>query len=170
MAPPSDDRSAPLPPCAVVDLDGTVADVRHRLRFLQRRPKDWRRFFAAAVDDPVLPEGRAVVDRLVAEGHEVVWLTGRPERYRTPTLAWLAAHGLPEGPLHMRRNDDRRPARFTKVAVLQGLSRTRTVAMVVDDDDLVVDAVRAAGFPVLHADWMAEQPSLFAAQETEGRT
>jgi phosphoglycolate phosphatase-like HAD superfamily hydrolase len=157
-------------PCAVVDLDGTVADVRHRLRFLERRPKDWAGFFAAADDDPVLPEGRAVVARLVAEEHEIVWLTGRPERCRTATVAWLGRHGLPAGPLHMRRDDDRRPARFTKVAVLRQLARTRSVAVVVDDDVLVVQAVRAAGFPVLHADWMAAQPTLFSAQETDGRT
>lgn len=153
-----------------MDLDGTVADVRHRLHHLEQRPKDWDAFFAAAGDDPVLPEGRAVVDRLVAEGHEVVWLTGRPERCRTATLAWLRRHGLPAGPLHMRADRDRRPARGTKVAVLRQLARTRRVAVVVDDDALVVRAVREAGFPVLHADWMAEQPSLFAAQESDGRT
>lgn len=157
-------------PCAVVDLDGTVADVRHRLRHLERRPKDWDAFFAAADDDPVLPEGRAVVDRLVAEGHEVVWLTGRPERCRTATLAWLERNHLPVGPVHMRAERDRRPARVTKVAVLRRLAGTRAVAVVVDDDALVVRAVREAGFRVLHADWMAEQPALFDAQEADGRT
>jgi hypothetical protein len=41
----------------------------------------------------------------------------------------------------------------------------------VDDDDLVVRTLRAAGLTVLHAQWMTEpQPSLFDAQENEGRT
>ena len=44
-----------------------------------------------------------------AEECEVVYLTGRPERCRRDTLDWLAAQGLPEGQLFMRRNDDRRP-------------------------------------------------------------
>jgi hypothetical protein len=35
-------------PLAVFDLDGVLADVRHRLHFLDRRPKDWDGFFAAA--------------------------------------------------------------------------------------------------------------------------
>ena len=53
---------------AVVDIDGVVADVRHRLAFLDRRPKDWDGFFDAAVEDPLLPEGAAVVAELAARG------------------------------------------------------------------------------------------------------
>jgi len=158
------------PPYAVVDIDGVVADVRHRLTFVERRPKDWNRFFAAAPEDPVLPEGRAVVDQLVESGHEIVWLTGRPERCRADTLAWLARHELPPGSLYMRRENDHRPARMTKLSTLRQLSARRAVAVMVDDDGLVVRTLREAGFPVMHADWMTQQPSLFEAQETDGRT
>jgi phosphoglycolate phosphatase-like HAD superfamily hydrolase len=161
-------------PYAVVDIDGVVADVRHRLHHIERSPKDWDAFFAAAVDDPLLPEGKAVVDELVASGHELVWLTGRPERCRRDTVAWLERVGLPAARLHMRRDGDRRPARQTKLGVLRMLAARRPVAVMVDDDDLVARTVRAAGFVVLHADWMATQPSLFGtleqAQETDGRT
>ncbi len=162
------------PPYAVVDIDGVVADVRHRLRYLERRPKNWDAFFAAAPRDELLPEGRAVVEQMVASGYEVVWLTGRPERCRADTLAWLATHDLAAGPLYMRRDGDHRPARMTKLAVLRTLAAGRTVAVMVDDDAGVVAAVRAAGFAVLHAQWMATQPALFdvltQAQETEGQT
>ena len=157
-------------PLAVVDLDGVLADVRHRLHHLDSRPKDWDAFFAAAADDPVLPQGRAVVDRLVAQGQEVVWLTGRPERCRDDTEQWLRVNGLPEGRLHMRGDGDRRPARMTKLSVVRRLAADRTVSVVVDDDDMVVEALRQAGFSVLHAQWMSEQGSLFDAQESEGRT
>lgn len=161
-------------PYAVVDLDGVVADVRHRLHHVERRPKDWAAFFAAATDDPVLPEGRAVVDTLVATGHQVVWLTGRPERCRADTLGWLAEHHLPQGRLFMRGNTDHRPARLTKLGVLRDLTARGTVAVVVDDDAGVVATVRGAGFTVLHARWMDTQPALFdaltQAQETDGQT
>ena len=70
----------------------------------------------------------------------------------------------------MRRDGDRRPARVVKVGVLRRLAGEAPVAMVVDDDPQVVRAVRAAGFPVLQADWMTEQPSLFEAQEVDGAT
>jgi beta-phosphoglucomutase-like phosphatase (HAD superfamily) len=161
---------------AVVDIDGVVADVRHRLAFLERRPKDWDGFFDAAVDDPLLPEGAAVVGELAARGLTVVWVTGRPERCRRDTLRWLEHHGLPEGALHMRGDGDRRPARQTKLETIRRLARERPVAVVVDDDDAVVRTLRDAGFDVLQAQWMddgdttrAGAPTLFDAQESEGR-
>ena len=159
-----------LRPLAAVDLDGVVADVRHRLHHLSTRPKDWDGFFAAAVDDAVLPEGRAVVERLVDEGQVVVWLTGRPERCRPDTVRWLRRNDLPEAELYMRRDGDRRPARETKLAIVRRLSADRPMSVVVDDDDAVVRALRQAGFTVLHAQWMSAQPTLFQAQESEGRT
>lgn len=101
---------------------------------------------------------------------EVVYLTGRPERCRADTEDWLARHGLPEGRVWMRGDQDRRPARMTKLEVLRRLARNREVRVLVDDDDLVVQAARAAGFRVLLADWAAEAPELKQAQEGEGRT
>jgi phosphoglycolate phosphatase-like HAD superfamily hydrolase len=156
-------------PLATVDLDGVLADVRHRLHHLQVRPKNWDGFFADAPRDPLLAEGRAVVEKLAGE-HEIVYLTGRPERCRQDTADWLTQQNLPEGRLLMRRNSDRRPSRVMKLEAVEGLTRNATVALCVDDDVSVVRALRRAGFTVLHADWMAEQPSLFAAQEGEGRT
>lgn len=70
----------------------------------------------------------------------------------------------------MRGNQDRRPARTTKLEVLRRISRGREVRMLVDDDELVCQAARAAGFRVVLADWAAEAPELKDAQEGEGRT
>ncbi|MCA1822676.1 MAG: hypothetical protein ABR520_01265 [Mycobacteriales bacterium] len=171
---PADDVSrgielSELAPLAVVDIDGVVADVRHRLRYVESRPKQWDRFFAAAVDDQPLREGLAVVSRL-ADGHEVVFLTGRPERCRADTEAWLATHGLAGHRVVMRREGDRRPARQAKRDELRRLARGRTVAVVVDDDPEVCAELTADGWPVLVADWMPRPESLHVAQEREGRT
>jgi uncharacterized HAD superfamily protein len=81
-------------PIAIVDLDGVVADVRHRVHYLQTRPKAWDQFFAAADADPAHPEGLAVVARL-ADDHEIVFVTGRPDQLRDGTVAWLETHGSP---------------------------------------------------------------------------
>ncbi len=157
-------------PLAVFDLDGTLADSRHRQHFLERKPRDWDAFFAAAPDDPPLAEG--VTRCLEAAGEcEVVYLTGRPERCRKDTLAWLAEHGLPEGRVHMRRNDDRRPARTTKLQILRRLAGDREIRMLVDDDELVCADAERAGFPVVRAGWAAgTTETMKDAQEREGRT
>ena len=159
----------PLRPIAVIDLDGVVADVRHRLRHLESRPRDWDAFFAGIPDDPVLPEGRAVVEQL-APDHDLVYLTGRPERTRVATEAWLSRHQLPRGELIMRRNGDRRPAKVAKPSLLRKLADGRQVAVVVDDDPAVCDALTGQGWPVLVADWMTRPESLQTAQEQLGGT
>ena len=157
-------------PVAIIDLDGVLADVRQRLHHIEGARKDWTAFFAGIPDDPVLPEGRAVVDRLAAD-HELVYLTGRPERTRPETEAWLQRHGLPRGRLIMRREGDRRPARVTKPGLLRRYADNgRTIAVVVDDDPQVCDALERLGWPVLRADWMTRPESLEQAQEDAGRT
>lgn len=156
----------------VFDIDGVLADVRHRLHFLQRRPKDWNGFFNAAVSDPLLEQGRDAV--LEASGRStIVYVTGRPARCRRDTLEWLTQHGLPRGDLHMRPNHDRRPARFYKGEVIAKLAAENELVAVVDDDERVVSHLRELGLPVLHAQWMQDEQQLDLlqeAQETEGRT
>jgi len=152
---------------AVFDIDGVVADVRHRLHHLDW-PVSWRGFFAAAGRDPLLPEGASLVADLGRQ-HDIVWLTGRPEWLRDVTADWLARHGLPEGELHLRPVHDRRPARIFKVGVLRRLA-PRGIAAFVDDDPEVVEAALAAGYPAALADWVPRAESLREAQERLGRT
>ena len=162
------DESTALP-IAVIDLDGVVADVRPRLVHILGASRDWARFFAGIPEDAVLAHGRAVVERLAAD-HEIVYLTGRPERTRRDTEHWLERHGLPTGRLFMRSERDRRPARMVKPRLLRELSRGRRVAVVVDDDPEVCAALEEAGWPVLRADWMPDDDTLHRAQERRGRT
>ncbi|MGW9123061.1 phosphatase domain-containing protein [Streptomyces sp. NPDC055663] len=156
-------------PLAVFDLDGTLADSGHRQHYLEGRRRDWDGFFAAAVDDPPLAEGvRLALDS--AGSCEVRYLTGRPERCRRDTVAWLAEQGLPEGRVYMRRDDDRRPARRTKLEILKRLGREREIRMLVDDDELVCDEAEQAGFTVVRARWAKASAALRDAQEREGRS
>ncbi|MGI5236615.1 hypothetical protein [Dactylosporangium sp. CA-139066] len=154
---------------AVFDIDGVVADVRHRLRYLERRPKDWTRFFAAADRDPVLPEGVELAQQYAAN-HVLVWLTGRPEHLRDITSAWLSAAGLPAELLFMRPANDRRPAREFKPRQLTRLAKESPIEVVVDDDPEVVSRLRELGYPVRLAAWVPHSPTLKSAQEREGRT
>jgi hypothetical protein len=160
-------------PLAVVDLDGVVADVRHRLRHLEGRRKDWARFFADARSDPPHPEGLAVVERL-AQDHDVVYLTGRPDHLRSDTEAWLDDAGIGGRSVIMRPERDRRPAVRFKIEQLELLARDRTIGVVVDDDPLVVQAVRDAGWPAFEATWErrdeAAERAVTEAQEVDGAT
>ena len=160
-------------PLAIVDIDGVVADVRHRLHHVESRPKNWDAFFAGAAHDPPHAEGVTLVTELAAD-HEVIFLTGRPNRMRSATQKWLDNHGLGGHRLIMRSHRDFRPAAKIKLELLRELSEGRTVALVVDDDPVVITTMRDAGFNVHHADWEARsieaEATLLDAQEVEGRT
>jgi phosphoglycolate phosphatase-like HAD superfamily hydrolase len=156
-------------PVAVFDIDGVLADVTHRLHYLQSYPQRWDRFFTAADRDPLLAEGAARL-RAALVGHDVIYLTGRPERSRQLTKRWLRRHGLPTGPLLMRADDDYRPARWMKREALRGLAEARSVVSVLDDDPAVVEYLAADGWPVELATWLPHSSTLQRAQERQGRT
>lgn len=162
---------------AVVDIDGVIADVRHRLHFVKGSPRDWDGFFDAAAFDGVLSQGRAWIDEALASDLDIVYLTGRPERCRAATQDWLAEHGFPTATLLMRGDRDRRPARLLKVQALVELQRSMEVVSFLDDDPVVVEDACRAGFPAVHAAWMssANDPAddtrvLGFVQEELGRT
>ncbi len=168
MTAQTDDRGLVL-----LDVDGVVADVSHRVPHLRARPRDWGAFFAAMADDPLLEEGKAVAQR-AARDHDLAWITGRPARYADVTARWLATHGLPAGPVHHRRDGDRRPADAFKLSTVRRLARTRRVVLVVDDDPTVCAALRSAGFGVFQATWVPLDDerwrTLRTAQQQDGRT
>jgi hypothetical protein len=154
---------------AVIDIDGVVADVRHRLHHLRRVPARWDRFFAAASSDPLLEIGADVV-RSLAATHPVIWLSGRPEWLRPTTQTWLNEHALPPGEVLLRPNGDYRPAAQFKLTEVRRLADSHGIAAMLDDDPLVVRAIRTAGFPIVLADWVPHERILRDAQERYGRT
>lgn len=133
---------------AVVDIDGVLADAGHREHFVAQRPKDWDAFFAAVGADPPITAGLELVAELARE-HEVVLLSGRPERTRADTQAWLAAHGVTAARVVLRPDADRRPARLFKTGALRRLAPPEQVAVVVDDDPAVVAEVTRIGYPAM---------------------
>jgi phosphoglycolate phosphatase-like HAD superfamily hydrolase len=156
-------------PLAVFDIDGVVADVRHRLHHVESRPKNWDAFFAEAAADPPIPAGVELAQEY-ARDHDVVWLTGRPQRLRRTTIAWLRHHGLRAAVLHMRPSRDFRPAPRFKTEVVTGLAERAEIGVVVDDDPAVVDALGGAGFPARLVEFFPREPALTEAQDREGRT
>lgn len=110
------------------------------------------------------------------DGRVVVYLSGRPERLRSVTAAWLDQHGCPPGELVLRPDADHSPAVRLKLARLRDIAAAFTVALFVDDDETVVAAVREHGPPlvrqVLLADWQPHgaRRTLRRVQEGDGRT
>ena len=71
--------AAGLPPCILVDIDGTVAKMH------DRSPFDWAKVGSDLPNVPVL----AVVRAMRAAGYAIIFMSGRDSAARLPTIAWL---------------------------------------------------------------------------------
>ena len=79
----------------VFDLDGTLCNDSHRRPLIEREQesKDYDAYHEALVDDtPVKPLVALLKYLVVGGGTTVEIWTGRPEKYRQPTKAWLQTH------------------------------------------------------------------------------
>jgi len=103
-----------------LDIDGVLANTKHREHHVQQRPKNWIGFFSEMGDDPVHPQGQRLYATLVQRGATIVYLTGRNEHYRAITSAWLESHGFSlEWDLVMRPAGFRMPLAQWKTEVLR---------------------------------------------------
>ena len=98
----------------LVDIDGVLSDATNRQHFLEDQAKrNWRAFFDACGDDPLIGEVARLLELLDRDLH-VVLLTGRPVRVQPQTLAWLDRYGVRWDLLIMRNVGDYTAARESK--------------------------------------------------------
>jgi hypothetical protein len=140
----------------IFDIDGTIADLTHRLHFIQKSPKDWAGFFEAAGDDKPILEVINVANALAMTGHRVLYVSGRSEDIRDITVDWLIKYGLPDPfTLYMRKSKDRREDNIVKSEILDELfakfgppEKLGLWGGVFDDRQQVVDMHRSRGLKV----------------------
>lgn len=133
--------------CYIFDIDGTLADLTHRLHHIQKEPKDWDAFFAACVDDKPI-EHICDLAKTLQETASVIFVSGRSDRVRAETEAWLAGRGLSGAPLFMRKAGDHRPDNIVKAELLADIrSRGFQPTMAFEDRTQVVEMWRANHVP-----------------------
>ena len=133
----------------IFDIDGTLADISHRLHHIQKTPKDWTAFFADCGDDCPIPEIIAVACALKKAGHTIVYNTGRSEAIRDLTEEWLEDFGLPCGQVFMRPEGDHREDNIVKAELLAAIVESvGEISGVFEDRQQVVDMYRAKGLRV----------------------
>ena len=132
----------------IFDIDGTLADVSARLHHLEKRPKNWKAFFAGIAEDPAITPMVHLCNTLFAAGFHVILCTGRPDNLRGVSKAWLAREGVQYHELYMRAVNDRRSDVEVKRDLLAHLDKSR-VAFVVEDRDRVVEMWRQEGLMCL---------------------
>jgi hypothetical protein len=175
---------------AFLDIDGVLADTRHRDHHVQTSPKQWGAYFAGMKRDDVWEPGLQLYCDLVEEGVEIVYLTGRNENYRAITLDWLlkAGFGLQwelkmrpirvRDPLHelktstvkdhLYRRDNERPLPLAD-RVFNNWARAYTPAasaLVIDDDPKVIEALHEFGTRTFQTTWQVKVKELVDTKTT----
>jgi predicted kinase len=133
------------------DLDGTLCEIGHRLHFVQDGARDWDAFFDAIPFDDLCDPIAEILTGFFEQGeHKILLVSGRPEKCRQMTIAWLEKHDVPYDELYMRPDNDSRPDHVVKAQILDGLMRDGYEPfLVIDDRQSVVDMWREKGLTCL---------------------
>ncbi|MBX7147071.1 MAG: hypothetical protein K1X44_07170 [Alphaproteobacteria bacterium] len=140
----------------IFDLDGTLANIEHRIHFIQGKKRKWRDFFAACIDDK---PHEAVITILQAlyPLFKIYIVSGRSDEVRKQTEDWLRLNHVPYHHLIMRKEGDHIPDTILKISwVHQGLIPKDHILCVFDDRNKVVKMWRDAGitcFQVVEGDF-----------------
>jgi hydroxymethylpyrimidine pyrophosphatase-like HAD family hydrolase len=132
----------------VFDIDGTLANIEHRLDYVRSKPKNWKAFDAGIPNDKVNEPVATVMCNMASWGHNIILASGRNERSRDATVAWLDANDLSlYEKLYMRKADDYRSDDIVKQEILDQIIADygKKPDMVFDDRKRVVDMWRRNG-------------------------
>jgi predicted secreted acid phosphatase len=140
----------------IVDIDGTIANNSHRVRFVDgSQVKDWDQFNALSANDPVNEWCRDMVYGLHDQGYKIVFLTARngSKETREMTERWLKANIRQDIPyvLYMREVGDTRTDFISKEEIyLVQIAPYYDVVMAIDDKRFVCDMWLSLGIVALH--------------------
>ncbi len=134
-------------PVVLFDLDGTIADNRHRQHFVTQVPKNWDAFFDAQHLDTPNKSVVALYNALRASEHfQLIVVTARPERYRNVSEQWFASNDICLDRLIMRVDGDRRSDELVKKEILETLRlEGLNPILAIDDRGSVVQMWRDEG-------------------------
>lgn len=147
-------RDEGLQPGATVvfDIDGVLSDAASRQHYLEGPGgrRDWKGFFDACAEDPLIEEVATLL-HLLDPALQIVLLTGRPQRVQDRTLAWLERYDLRWDVLIMRDYGDYAAARDFKERTVSELRDAGFELRLAFEDDLRnAEMFRAAGVPCVY--------------------
>ena len=138
----------------VVDLDGTLCDIEHRVHHVQKDSKDWKSFNRGIPHDKLNLWCAKLIEAMRNNGYQTILLTGRSENTRHFTEEWLHRHKIEYTSLFMRANKDRRNDNEVKKDIyFKVIAPNYDVLFVVEDRLGVVKMWREIGVTCLQCDW-----------------
>lgn len=131
-----------LPDCIIVDVDGTLADMKGR------HPFQWDK----VIEDNCRTHIWRLVDQYDINNYEIIIFTGRDGCCLEDTKNWLAKHQIRYDKVFIRPEGDDRPDYIVKREMYESNIRDKyNVVLVIDDRPQVIREWRRLGLPVINA-------------------
>lgn len=152
----------------IFDIDNTLADGSNRVKYIVP-PKgtktiitedgakldwdgpDWDKFYEHCGEDKIILNVWNIAKMLYDNDNNFIFITGRPEKYRTITESWLKRHGFDNGfELYMRQNGDHRQDYIVKEELFKhNIGGKYRVSAVFEDRSTCVKMWRKLGLTCL---------------------
>ncbi len=135
----------------ICDIDGTLADIKHRLHFVRESKKDWKKFFSEISKDTLRQDVVDLVMKYEEEGYEIFLVSGRSQEYKEATEKWLEKEFKGYRfykALFMRARNDGREDSEVKKDIYDSLFKKYNVYEVIDDRPRVIRMWREQGLNV----------------------
>lgn len=146
-------NQSPALPYIVFDIDGTLANIKHRLPYIKSEKPDWDSFNESmdkdALNLPVAQIYYKMCDSRHNANHPSIFVTGRPQDYQHKTEQWLLRNKLVPNYLFMRPAGDYRSDVEIKTEIIDKYIKMAPILFVIDDRDKIVEMWRKLGYKCL---------------------
>lgn len=138
----------------IFDLDGTLAEINHRVKYVEQETKDWKSFYERIPFDNVNVWCLELLKSMKNNNYKIIIVTGRGEKYASLSKDWLKNHDIFYDEIYFRKMKDRRADQIIKQEIYEEHIKGKyDILFVVDDRLQVVEMWRMLGLVCLQCDW-----------------
>lgn len=136
----------------IFDIDGTLADLSHRIHHIEGDKKNWQAFHEDCPHDDPIDTTIQVNNALYNAGHNIVLMTGREEQNRIATIEWCHKHSVKFHHLLMRKTGNRQQDTIVKAKLYASMidADMPSVLCVFEDRNRAVQMWRDLGITCYH--------------------
>ena len=138
--------------CIVFDIDGTIADNKHRSHYVRDKPKNWPQYKSLLHLDTPFNDIVNIMKLFYETDHIINLCSGREVTEYPDTEKWLKRYNIFHmiKYVYMREERDYRPDDIIKIELIEEMRNDGYEPILwFDDRDRVVKAIREQGIRVL---------------------
>jgi len=133
----------------IVDLDGTLCNINHRLKYVLQKPKDWDSFYKHIWLDEINRWCEQLIEHFYVS-HDILIVSGRSDEHRRNTISWLNQNCIEYSKVFLRKDGDYRPDEIIKKEIYRDeIEKDYEIEFVVEDRTRVVEMWRSLGLTCL---------------------